>query len=240
MWVNKAGNNENYTPQMLSELFSRGYRIDLKCFSGFVPNSCHQEVKLNFTEPDHQTIPKPNNPPLVSIIILSYNGLNHIEACLESIRRNTKESYEIIVVDNARKDGSIDFLRNVNDIVLIQNPENVGPAVARAQAMVMAQGEYLTFLDDDTIVPQGWLTKFIQLAERHPEIGMFGPLSNYASGLQHVPEASYHNLEEFEEFARQWSKQHKGQLSAAVRLVSFCLFIKRAVVEKIGTFDGNF
>ncbi|MBI5606846.1 MAG: FkbM family methyltransferase, partial [Deltaproteobacteria bacterium] len=240
LWNNKAGHNNQYSPDALADLFEKGYRIDLEKFSEFIPNSCHQEVEFQFTEPSGQTIHQSGVASLVSIIILSYNGLDHIKACLESIRRNTTQTYEIIVVDNAKQDGSVEYLRTIKDIVLIENPENVGPAVSRAQAMAVAKGNYIVFLDDDTLVPQDWLSKFISIVEEHPEIGMIGPVSNYASGLQVVENGSYGTVEELDRIAREHYQAHRGKFTIVPRLVSFCLFITRSVVEKIGTFDHRF
>lgn len=242
MWANKSGRNNDYTAEKLADMFAQGYRIDVKRFSDFVPNSCHQEVKLYFTasSPSRDTTPVKGNGAVVSIVVLSYNGVEQIRACLESIRRNTTESYEIIIVDNAKNDGSLEYLRTMQDIRLIQNPQNLGPAVARAQAMSIAQGDYIAFLDDDTIVTREWLTKFIAITQSKPDIGMLAAVSNYASGYQLVQNTKYTNVEEMEVFAQKHYETNKGKLTQTARLVSFCLFIKRSVANKIGTFDSRF
>ncbi len=239
-YANRAGGNPLYSPDKLAELYTAGYRIDIEPFSGFVSNSCHQEVELQFIDGSGNKAGASTGAPTASIVVLSFNGIDHIRACIDSIRRNTVEEYEIIVVDNARQDGSREYLKSLDDIVLIENDENRGPAVARAQAMSVARGEYIAFLDDDTIVSHEWLTKFIAITRARPDIGMIGAVSNYASGHQLVPGARYDNIDEFEEFARKHYEDNKGRLTLTHRLISFCLFITRAVANKIGTFDGRF
>lgn len=52
VWANRTGRNDSYTTEKLAGLFERGYRIKADRFSGFVPNSCHQEVDFEFVQPD--------------------------------------------------------------------------------------------------------------------------------------------------------------------------------------------
>ncbi|MCX5815078.1 MAG: glycosyltransferase [Proteobacteria bacterium] len=178
--------------------------------------------------------------PLLSIMIISYNGIDHIKACVESIKRNTPESHEIVVVDNAKNDGSLDYVKTVPGTVVIANPTNIGYSPARAQAMSLVRGKYIASLDDDAIVTKGWASKFIKHAENHPEVGIIGPRSNYVSGPQIVNNASYHNIVELETFAEAWSSQNHDHVTQTIRLIGFCMFISRKVIDKIGCIDPNF
>ncbi len=241
MWINRAGGESDYSAGKLADMFDKGLRVDVKAYSGFVPNSCHQEVVLKFSgEREEPARPVGDKGPLVSIMIISYNGIDHIRTCLESIKRNTPEDHEIVVVDNARNDGSLDFVRSVPGVVVIENPTNIGYSPARAQAMSVVRGRYIVSLDDDTVVSRGWVTRFIEHSEAHPELGIIGPRSNYVSGPQIVTEARYNNIAEMEEFAEAWSREHEGHLTPANKLIGFCMFIPRKVLERIGCIDYNF
>ncbi len=68
--------------------------------------------------------------PAVSIAIPNYNGLNRIKICLESIRRNTPEDHELIMIDNGSTDGSLEYLITVQGILLIETGKRGG---SRAQ-----------------------------------------------------------------------------------------------------------
>ena len=152
MWVNRAGNKNIYTPEKLSQMFAEGFRIDTDILSSFTPQSCHQEIEFRFIRPSYIGAHGAESVPLVSIMIISYNGIDKIKACIESIKRNTLESHEIVVVDNAKNDGSLDYVKTVPGTVVIANPTNIGYSPARAQAMSLVKGKYIVSLDDDTIV----------------------------------------------------------------------------------------
>lgn len=235
---NRGGAREGYSSEKLSALFEQGFRIDVERFRGFEPGSCHQEVELHFrnTAPERGT----QETPLVSILILNYNGSRHISPCLDSIRRNTPERHEIIVIDNASTDDSRTVLRSRPEIILVENQENIGCPPARAQALSLARGEYVVFLDNDTIVTEGWLGRFIAHARKDRTIGIMGPRSNYVSGAQLVPEVPYQDSEGLEAFAGEMSARHRDSLTPSLRLVGFCMFVTRQVVDRIGSMDRSF
>ncbi|MCX6791127.1 MAG: glycosyltransferase family 2 protein, partial [Candidatus Gribaldobacteria bacterium] len=178
--------------------------------------------------------------PEISIIILNYNGLEHIKACIESIEKNTEETYEIIIVDNASTDGSLEYLGSIKNTILIINKENIGCPPARALALPLAKGNFVVLLDNDTIVTEGWIAKFKAHCKRYPDIGILGPRSNYVSGAQLVQNVPYTDVSGLDVFARKWADDHAGLLIPTHRLVGFCMFISRAVIEKIGNIDAGF
>lgn len=97
--------------------------------------------------------------PILSIIIISYNTLQITKNCLESVYASLENSpypFEVIVVDNVSTDGSVEMLKEYEkqreNFTLIQNKENVGFARANNQATKQAKGEYLLFLNSDTVV----------------------------------------------------------------------------------------
>jgi len=183
---------------------------------------------------------------LTSIVILTLNNLEYTKQCIESIRRYTPEPYEIIVVDNGSKDGTIEYLESQPDIRLIKNPTNLGFALGNNIGMKEARGDYIVVLNNDTIVTQGWLTRLIACAESDPSNGIIGPRSNYVAGIQIVKDVSYGNdMNAMQEFARRWSLENSGKYEETIRVIGFCMLIKREVIEKIGGFDplyesGNF
>ena len=179
-------------------------------------------------------------PGLTSIIILNLNGADHIRQCIESIKVSTKVPYDLIVVDNGSSDSSLEYLRSLSDIKLIENPENAGAPYARNQGLALAEGEYIAFLDNDTVVTEGWLECFIAYANAEPSVGVWGPRSNYASGPQFVQNARYSNYEELQAFSRGWAAANVKNASYVGRLILFCLFVKREVIQKIGGIDAAF
>jgi FkbM family methyltransferase len=245
VWANRAGNTGAYTSEKLRELFGRGLRIDVRRFSDYVSTSCHEEVDFAFIP--NESVQEGVRPtdgtgkaPFVTIGILNWNGIQHIQLCLESIRRNTPEPHEIIVVDNGSTDGSREYLKDQKDIILILNPENVGDHGARNQFMAISRGDYIVFLDNDTIVTKDWIKKFIAHMESDPQIGIIGACSNYASGLQGIPGVRYSTIDEIEAYADRRAKEHHGELVRSPRLITFCVCIRKAAAEKIGAMETGF
>lgn len=91
------------------------------------------------------------NPPVCSVCIANYNGINLIDACIKSVRAQDCDfAVEIIVHDDASKDGSAQHIRNQHpDVVLIESAENAGFCVANNRMAEMARGDYLLLLNND-------------------------------------------------------------------------------------------
>jgi GT2 family glycosyltransferase len=116
-------------------------------------------------------------PPLTSIIIVNWNGREHLARCLPSLMRQTCNDFEIIIVDNGSSDTSVDFVRqHYPEIRLLENNQNLGFAGPNNQAIRAAQGGYILTLNNDTEVPPDWLQILVSAAESHPEIGAFASL----------------------------------------------------------------
>src|SRR5438552_781132 len=104
---------------------------------------------------------------LVSIIILSYNGREHLEACLSSLQdlEFPMQQLEIIVVDNGSTDGSLGFIKaRFPGVVLIHNETNLGFSKAANIGAERAKGEYVAFLNNDMRVGKNWLSVLLETA----------------------------------------------------------------------------
>jgi len=101
--------------------------------------------------------------PLVSIIIVNYNGKNYLEKCLESLSKVKYSNLEIIIVDNNSTDGSIEFVENNYSEVIIKKLEkNYGFAYPNNLGSKIAKGEFLLFLNNDTKVDPNFLNPLIE------------------------------------------------------------------------------
>ncbi len=186
------------------------------------------------------------NPPIVSIVLITYNQIQFSKQCIESILAYTKISYEIIVVDNASIDDTVNLIsHNYPEIKLIKNDKNLGFPIAVNQGINKALGDYVLILNNDTIVADGWLERMIEVAESENNIGMVGPISNEVSGLQKDNEANYRSIKEMPLYAERVSVKNKGEVFHFPRIAFLCTLIKKEVIEKIGGLDeryspGNF
>lgn len=113
--------------------------------------------------------------PLASIIILTWNGLDFIEACLKAVLGQTYPNFEVIVVDNASTDGTSNFIaQKFPSVQLIQNKKNVGFAAGMNVGMTTANGEFLALLNQDTIVEPTWLAELIKGMSADERVGIGG------------------------------------------------------------------
>ena len=180
---------------------------------------------------------------MVSIIILTYNRLDVTKLCLESIRRHTPEPHEIIIIDNGSTDGSRGWLREratlQHGIRLVENRQNLGFAAGCNQGMRLARGDYLLLLNNDTMVTEGWLSALLE-PFADPGVGIVGPMTNSASGIQQWPCCNYGSLQEFEQFAADFRQNHRFWWIPTRRVVGFCMLFRRSLMEQIGLLDEQF
>lgn len=115
--------------------------------------------------------------PLVSVIVVTWNGKRYAIECLESLRDNTGSiPVEVIVVDNQSTDGTPDEIRQqFPDVTLIQNAANFGFAKANNIGLAEARGEYLCLVNSDVVVSPSCLENMLAFMNQNPEIGMLGP-----------------------------------------------------------------
>lgn len=113
---------------------------------------------------------------MLSIIIVNYNGGVLVERCLASIYENPpSEEFEIIFIDNASKDGSLQRVKQLfPSLSYIVNTENLGLSKSFNQGLAIAKGDYLLSLDNDTRILPGALDALITLMKIKPDAGAVG------------------------------------------------------------------
>ena len=111
--------------------------------------------------------------PKVSVIIVNYNGKKFLEKCLESLCKVNYENFEIIVVDNNSTDGSIELVtKNYPSIILLKLNSNKGFAEPSNIGAKIANGKYLLFLNNDTIVTPSFISEMVQVIENDKKIAI--------------------------------------------------------------------
>lgn len=112
----------------------------------------------------------------VSVIIVSWNTRDILRDCLKSVYDQTHaSSFEIIVVDNASRDGTTEMVRaSFPHVTLISNEDNRGFAAANNQGLRIALGRYVLLLNPDTIILDRAIEKTLAFADQNPDIGVVG------------------------------------------------------------------
>lgn len=181
---------------------------------------------------------------MISIIIVNLNGREYLRVCLESLSSILPKNYEIILVDNASSDGSVDFIRkNYPKVKIIENKENLGFAEANNIGVKESKGEYTLFLNNDTKVEPDFLNSLVTRMEEDSSIGMCqgkikcldepNHLNSTGSSLTRAGFLYHHGLGE----------EDRGQHEKAREIFSphgACMMIRRSLFEKLGGFDKNF
>ncbi len=185
--------------------------------------------------------------PLVSIIIVNWNGKEVFSDCLKSLQKIYYPNWELIVVDNGSYDGSNnlvkDFTLTLKRYYLIQNKKNEGFANANNQGFKKSNGKYILLLNNDTKISPSFLNTMIERMEQDKLIGAMQPkillmdqpglLDNAGSFLTGSG------------FLQHWGFMQKdgSEFDKETEVFSAkgaCLLIRTEVIEKIGLFDDQF
>ncbi|MGB8225639.1 MAG: glycosyltransferase family 2 protein [Sedimentisphaerales bacterium] len=112
----------------------------------------------------------------VSIIIVAWNVREILYNCLKSVYEQIREiNFEVIYVDNASEDGSIEMVaKEFPEVKVIKNAENRGFIKANNQGIEIAKGRYVLLLNSDTIVLDNAITKMIKFADSQPQAAVVG------------------------------------------------------------------
>lgn len=108
-----------------------------------------------------------------SIIIVNYNGRHLLQECLDSLYEQTLRDFEVILVDNASADDSLDLvLKHYPEVKVIQNRENLGYGGGNNKGIRESSGTYIVLLNNDTKADPRWLENLVKTAEGDADAGM--------------------------------------------------------------------
>jgi GT2 family glycosyltransferase len=190
--------------------------------------------------------PSPVANDLTSIIILCCNQLDYTRLCVEHVLRHTHVPYELVLVDNGSSDGTPAFLESLRScpgrarVEVIRNDTNRGFPAGCNQALAQARGRYLVFLNNDTVVTDGWLEGLIAWVQPDTScVGLVGPTTSLIGNLQQIP-IDYNDLAGLSGFAQRRRQEFAGQGLEVPMLSGFCLLVRREVLDRIGGFDERY
>jgi len=179
----------------------------------------------------------------VSVIVLAWNGLEVTRRCVESILEMTEHpGFEVVAVDNGSTDGTVEYLRSVVGIRLIENGKNLGFVGGNNVGIRSNTGDVVLLNNDTEIIQADWLTRMQELACSSPDVGIVGcRLVNGEGDLVHA--GTYMPVPSF------WGQEYPGDekdIGQYVRdrevesVIAACVYIKREVIEKIGPLDEDY
>ncbi len=180
----------------------------------------------------------------VSVIIVNYNGRDHLAECLDALRVQTFRDFEIILVDNASTDGSVIFVtKTYPEVAIIENRENLGYGGGNNAGIRQSHGKYVVLLNNDTKAEPKWLEKLIGPVEKDQGVGMcaskimdyYHPEIIDNTGLLIYRDGIARGRGRLEEDRGQYA------LEEEVFVPSGCAGLyRRDMLEEIGLFDEDF
>ena len=182
--------------------------------------------------------------PMVSIILLNYNGKRFLDGCFSSLSRINypKSCYEVIMIDNGSLDDSVEFVRqNFPWVKILALNGNYGYAGGNNRGVDVAKGDFIVFLNNDTVVDEEWLAELVNVMLLDDKIAICGSKVVSMDNPHHVQYAGgFLNLVGgalFYPFHGQKSR-HDFYLVGSIFGASFLM--KKVIFKKIGGFDESF
>lgn len=193
----------------------------------------------------------------LSIIIVSWNVKKVLIDCLGSIEENpASEPFEVLVVDNASSDGTVESVRNkFPEVVVIANSQNLGFAAANNQGIEKSQSEYILLLNPDTIIHSDSLDILIEFMDKNEDVGICGPQllnqdGTIQSSARYFPtfrgvlyrHTVIRYLGLFKNEYKKWLMKnfdHKTKMDVD-QVMGAALMIRQSIIEDIGVMDEQF
>lgn len=188
--------------------------------------------------------------PLVSVVIPTYNGEKTIRRAIGTVLSQTMPDFELIVVDDASKDGTADIVKSINDerIIFIPHSINKGGSAARNTGIRYSKGKFIAFLDDDDEWMKEKLEKQLDVLSQinNEEYGgVCCPILNECdildgTGAHHQTKSTGKSIEgDLREIILMMGYTHLFQTGLCIN-PGTTLLLKRGAVESIGFFDESF
>lgn len=112
------------------------------------------------------------NNPKISIIIPNWNGKHFLKNCLESLKKQTFQDFETIIIDNGSSDGSVEYIKNYYpEVIIEQFSENKGFSIAINKGIELSNGNYIFLLNNDTEVEKRCLQVLNRILDKRKDIG---------------------------------------------------------------------
>jgi len=178
----------------------------------------------------------------VSVIIVNFNSKRFLQDCLSSILKQTYTSFEVILVDNASHDGSVEFIQEYFPRVRIfVQKENLGFTGGSNAGIREAHGEYILTLNNDTIVPPDFIGELVKPMMQDPSVGMCASKMVFPDGR--INSTAICISRSGAAWDRGGGEQDHGQYDTAEEVFGPCAgaaLYRRSMLDEIGLFDEDF
>ncbi len=182
--------------------------------------------------------------PLVSVIIVNYNGRMYLDKCISSLMVQTYPAIEIIFVDNGSSDGSIEHMnKNFPSVKIIATKENLGFAKGNNIGIKVANGELIATLNNDTKVTPEWVEELAKALKSDDNAGMCASKMLFMDAPEMINSTGICISRSGACWDRGMFKYDTGQYDSFVDVFGACAgaaMYRKSMLEDIGLFDEDF
>jgi len=180
--------------------------------------------------------------PLVSVVIVNFNGKKFLDDCLSSLARQTFHNFEVILVDNGSLDESAAFVRErYPSVILVETGKNLGFAEGTNAGIRVAQGEFIFTLNNDTIADPRVLEEIIKPMKTYPKVGICGTKMVFPDGR--INSTAICISRSGAAWDRGMGEADHGQYDKEEEVFGSCAgaaLYRRSMLDEIGLFDEDF
>jgi GT2 family glycosyltransferase len=186
-----------------------------------------------------------NNCPSVSIVIVNFNGANYLASCLSSVLDTNYQNFEVILVDNASTDSSLEIAQKFSSdfrLKIVENKVNMGFSGGNNRGFDYSKGNYIVFLNNDTIVNDDWLSYLVEALQNDDTIGLAQSMILNIDG-EKIQTVGWLFSDYLITKQMLGEKKNSSTIFKSIFEVSFVcgasMMIKRDLINEIGLFEST-
>lgn len=181
----------------------------------------------------NQKIILPNRDPLVTVLMSVYNAERYVTQAVESILGQTSNNFELLIIDDASTDATLDVLRHYQDdrIRIMQNERNLGLTISLNKGLRGAKGDYVARIDADDFSMPRRLEIQSEFLDAHPQVGLIGSwfyLVNELEGTSRLIKTPVTSRDLKQQMLYGWDFQHST------------IMFRKEVIDKLGPYNSDY
>jgi GT2 family glycosyltransferase len=187
------------------------------------------------------------NDPLVSVVVVNWNGMDYVGDCLASLEKQTWKNCEFVLVDNGSTDGSAEHMQKWTERIpkaqVILLSKNTGFCEANNLGFARAQGEWIALLNNDAVAEPNWLEELVRRGDPSRRIGMLGGKILFAEPAGVIDKAGHLIYWDGQNRGRGTMERDVGQYNHEEEILwpdACAALYHRRVFEETGGFDETF
>lgn len=181
--------------------------------------------------------------PLISFVVLNWNGLEDTKECIKSIEAIQYKNIELIIVDNGSEDGSKEFFASLPNIIFVDLPKNTGFTGGHIAGRKVAKGEFIALVNNDLVLDPSWIVECLRVFETYPNAAVVGgkafKWNNENSKFD--TKNDFYSFQEVDPETGHTRTLLTGEEVCLVDSISgAALLIKQSSLEDVGYLDNDF